>query len=419
MKTVQSFCLLVAVAVPGLALADGVAILQNVGNPPTLQYYGFPGSAFFTPDNAASGGGARVAVGDVDGDGVDDIVTAPIAGTTKVFMYSGVNFATKTSFPIASAIVNPSVAVAPIQPGRDGRVIIGYGPTNSPIINVFNATSGIAMATFFAFDPSFKGGVHVAAGDVNGDGIADIVAGHGTGGPVVKIFDGKDFTLINSFDAYSGGFTGGVTVAAGDVNGDHVCEVIAGPTTGAQPIRVFNPITGALVQSFFPFDPSFTGGVNVAASDHDRDGYDDIVMSVRGNGTPTVRVYSPKETVDLANFLADAPTYTGGTCVGGSIHRTPRTTFRIPTADIYYRGPVTQDTVDIQVFHPSGTLVSHQTKNLLGDGTVEFDCDFRGNCKARIKRRGCLSRVVNATASGRILTLPPISSLPGDCNGDN
>ncbi len=61
----------------------------------------------------------------------------------------------------------------------------------------------------------------MAAGDVNGDGRADIVTGAGPGGgPHVRVFSGVDLAVLASFFAYDPGFHGGVSVAAGDINGD-------------------------------------------------------------------------------------------------------------------------------------------------------------------------------------------------------
>jgi hypothetical protein len=55
--------------------------------------------------------------------------------------------------------------------------------------------------------------VRVAAGDVNGDGRADIITGAGPGGgPHVRVFDGATLAELDSFFAYNPLFGGGVFV---------------------------------------------------------------------------------------------------------------------------------------------------------------------------------------------------------------
>ncbi|MEX0645292.1 MAG: VCBS repeat-containing protein, partial [Parvularculaceae bacterium] len=97
--------------------------------------------------------------------------------------------------------------------------------------------------------------VFVAAGDVNGDGMADIITGAGAGaGPHVKVFDGATGAELRSFMAYAPTFTGGVFVAAGDVNGDGMADIITGADAGAAPhVKVFDGKTGAEATSYFPF----------------------------------------------------------------------------------------------------------------------------------------------------------------------
>ena len=64
----------------------------------------------------------------------------------------------------------------------------------------------------------FPGGVSMTLGDVNGDGDVDIIAGAGPGGgPHVRVFSGVDLAELASFFAYDPAFIGGVQVAAGDV----------------------------------------------------------------------------------------------------------------------------------------------------------------------------------------------------------
>src|SRR5262245_41594576 len=75
----------------------------------------------------------------------------------------------------------------------------------------------------------FLNGAHVVSGDVNGDGVADVIVGAGAGAPGghVRVFDGLTSGLLASFDAFPR-FTGGVYVAAGDLDGDRLVDVIAG-----------------------------------------------------------------------------------------------------------------------------------------------------------------------------------------------
>src|SRR4029077_16868645 len=141
------------------------------------------------------GGGVFVACGDVDGDGLADVIT-------------------------------------------------GKGPGGDPHVRAFSLASGspVEIASFNAYAPTFAGGVHVAVGDVNGDGRADIITGAGPGGaPHVRAFSlaGGGVTELASFLAYDPAFTGGVFVAGGDVNGDGIAEIIAGTTRAGGPVRVF------------------------------------------------------------------------------------------------------------------------------------------------------------------------------------
>src|SRR5262249_38941684 len=156
----------------------------------------------------------------------------------------------------------------------------------------WGAGSLAEQMSFFAYSPGFKGGVRVAAGDINGDGHVDVITGAGPGGgPLVNAYDGANGALIRSFYAYDAGFSGGVFVAAGDVNGDGKADIITGAGPGAGPhVKVFDAVTNSEIKSFFAFDAGFTGGVRVAAGDVNGDGKADIITG-QGSGGGAVKVF--------------------------------------------------------------------------------------------------------------------------------
>src|SRR5690606_13400811 len=128
------------------------------------------------------------------------------------------------------------------------EIIVGLGEGAAPVVSVWDPFStGAPLASFLAYGASFTGGVRVATGDVNGDGKADIITGAGPGaGPHVKVFSGLGGgPVISDFFPYTPSFTGGVYVAAGDVNGDGRADITtgAGPSAGPH-VKVFSGATG-------------------------------------------------------------------------------------------------------------------------------------------------------------------------------
>src|SRR5262249_1877389 len=145
----------------------------------------------------------------------------------------------------------------------------------------FDGATGALQREITAFDPSFTGGVRVALADFNGDGVDDVVAAAGPGGgPHIRVFDGATGTLLDTFFAYDPAFTGRVFVATGNVTGDGVPDIVTGADAGGGPhVKVFEGLTHRLVASFYAFDPDFTGGVRVAVGDVNADGKADVIVA--------------------------------------------------------------------------------------------------------------------------------------------
>jgi len=127
----------------------------------------------------------------------------------------------------------------------------------------------------------FNGPVHIATGDVNGDGVIDAAIGAGTGGgPRVRVVDGRTGVDLVNFFAYDPEFRGGAHVALGNVSGDSKLELITGAGEGGGPhVRIFNPLTGDTIREFFAFDEESRTGVAVAAGDLNDDGRADVIVT--------------------------------------------------------------------------------------------------------------------------------------------
>jgi len=261
--------------------------------------------------------GVRVATGDVNGDGVPDIITAPgpqTPGHLKVFDgNTGAEF--RSFFPYPGFTGGVFVAAGDVD--RDGQsdIITGVDTGANAHVKVFSGRTLAEIRSFFAYQ-GFTGGVRVAAGDVDGDGFADIITGSGPGATQVKVFSGANNSEIRSFLAYSS-FTVGVFVAAGDVNGDGRADIITGVNSGAQ-VKVFDGISNAEIRFLFPYGSGFTGGVRVAGGDINGDGVDDIITGAGPGGGPHVKVLSGTNGAELTSFFAYADGFTDGVYVGGS-----------------------------------------------------------------------------------------------------
>ena len=193
------------------------------------------------------------------------------------------------------------------------EIVVAAGYGGGPRVRVLNRATGEASLDFFAYDMSFSGGVQIAVGDFNGDGVPDIVTGAGAGGgPHIKMFDGVTGAEFRSFFAYGRGFSGGVSIDVADFNGDGVPDIVTGAGAGGGPhVKVFDGSTGAETSSFFAYDEGFSGGVNVAAGDSNYYEFPYIVTGAGPGGGPHVKVFGASGT-EVANFYAFDEGFSGG-----------------------------------------------------------------------------------------------------------
>lgn len=260
-------------------------------------------------------GGLDMVSGDLDGDGSLEIIAAPRQGGTPYVKIFDAKFNFENQFLAYDPKFKGGVNLAVADVNRDGKKEIIVAPVSNggPHIKVFNS-EGKLLSQFFAYSNSYIGGVNIAAGDVDGDGAAEIVTGtEKSGGPQVRVFrmNGK---VVSQFFAYETNFRGGVRVAVAEIskgNRGNIFKIITAPGTGGGPdIKIFGS-KGNLEGQFLAYGKNFRGGVAIAAGDLDNDGFDEIVTGAGPGGTPHLRVFT-SQGILLGSFYAYDEKYSGG-----------------------------------------------------------------------------------------------------------
>lgn len=180
----------------------------------------------------------------------------------------------------------------------------------APTISVTDDTK--TLVTFSPFSDVAPGAIGgIAAADLGGDGVDELLVGAGVGmTPMVRVMR-QDGSVIGTFLAYDNAFTGGVNVAACDVDGDGRSEIITGAKYGGGPhVRVFDAM-GNPRSGFFAYDTTFRGGVNVACGDVTGDTIGDIVTGAGPSGGPHIKIFSGDGTLVAQAFNGAATDNTG------------------------------------------------------------------------------------------------------------
>lgn len=287
----------------GVSNSRRVVTGSGKGRSPKIRTFGYLGdkkSEFLAySENVTSG--VEIAVGDVDGDGVDEIIAGAGPGggpQVRIFDVDG-NIKFTNGFFAYSSLFRGGIHVAAADVDGDGKdeIITGAGVGGGPHVRIFNQFGVPEHATrLYPYPESFKGGVYVSGGDLDGDGVSEVITGPGNGGgPQIRVFN-KDGApkMTNGFFAYGENFRGGVLVSSADLNNDGTDEIIAGSGfTGGPQVRTFKGNGSlAFTPGFFAYDEHFRGGVFVAGHDLNGDGKSEIITGTGYSGGPHIRIFT-------------------------------------------------------------------------------------------------------------------------------
>ncbi|MBI2410297.1 MAG: metallophosphoesterase [Candidatus Kerfeldbacteria bacterium] len=201
--------------------------------------------------------------------------------------------------------------------------------------------NGETLAGVFPFGKAFTGGVNMMAADVDNDGIDElIVSPQAKKNPEVRVYryqaSAKKFTLIDLFEVFDKHYIGGVNIAVGNIDGVRGEEIVVGARSEKPVIAVYRWSEKTLQMEEWlrkrAYDPIntdyYTGGFSLATGDMNFDGRDEVIIgSWSGGSLIRAFAYQPKkQRLHLANEQqAFEDTFSGGVYVTtGNVNTTPQ-----------------------------------------------------------------------------------------------
>ena len=297
--------------------ADEIVAVPGGGGGPHLRVFSKSGKLLaqkFVYDKNFNGG-VLLELADTDGNGTKEIIVAakdrgePVI---KIYRYSNKKLTLVRKFTAFTKSFRGGLRLVVGDLNGDGKdEIIITSLRGAPQMQVWNG-SGKKTAQKMLGDKNSRQGLELKIADVNGDGKDDLIIVPQAGqAPTVRVLDYK-YKQLAKFNAYGTNIRTGLQVAVGNVDGDSAKEIIIVPRKGAgSQVKVFSANGKKLEKAFFAYTKAFRGGVNLAVSDLDADGTAEIIAAPESSGGPNVKVFS-KDGKTKRSFNSHAKTFKGG-----------------------------------------------------------------------------------------------------------
>jgi len=274
----------------------------------------------FGPVN--SQGEVHLAVGDIDVDGHDEIAAGHGEGGSswvKLFEVNGTLIQPFKAFGAVNANGEVHLAIGNFDADlNDKEIAVAQGEGGQSWVKLFRA-NGTLIKSFKAFGgANAQGEVHLASGDLDKDGVDEIIAGMGEGGSSwVKIFN-RLGGLIRSFQAFSSTENPGgeVHLAVGNFDADPSVEIaVATGYNGGNRVKLFEK-NGTFIRQFTAFGAGGNpnGDVQITAADIDNDGMWEVICAHGEGGSSWVKMFKANGSI-IRSFKAF-----GGVNSQGEVH---------------------------------------------------------------------------------------------------
>lgn len=210
---------------------------------------------------------------------VAEIVAVPASGEVSALtVYSTRDRRVTRSLTLVDAPLRSGIQLAAGDLDADGtEELVAAASRGSSRVTILRP-SGAVVKRFAAYGRGFRNGLSVAVADLDGDGGQEILTAPFQGAAQVSVFDRSGRVLRRWFALPAASYRGGVSLAAADLDGDGASEVIVGTRRRRTSVLVF-AADGKLQRELRPFGPAARSGLTVAVADVEADGQPEIVAA--------------------------------------------------------------------------------------------------------------------------------------------
>ncbi|MBY0455940.1 MAG: DUF4394 domain-containing protein, partial [Gemmataceae bacterium] len=200
----------------------------------------------FTLDANSTGGFDILA--STQNNGLGTAFTAlTVGGLTRLYTLN----LTSGAGTLVGTVGSGATALRDLAVVPDSVVVVGSGQGAAGDVRILDAATGAVRQAIVPFS-NYQGGVRVAVGDVNRDGIPDAIVTAVAPQGHVKVFNGSTGAQLYSFFAFSG-FNGNVNVGVGDVNRDGFADILVVANGSNGHVKAFSGLDGSQIASFFAY----------------------------------------------------------------------------------------------------------------------------------------------------------------------
>ncbi|VVB97701.1 Uncharacterised protein [uncultured archaeon] len=228
------------------------------------------------------------AVGDLNGDGIKDVITGT---NTRIYALNGANGQTIWTYDFGSIWGLTWPTVKDVDGDGKIEVMVGLAETSSRTspgkVIVLNNQGQVKWMYNLSVPPQ-----EIAADDIDGDGKTEVIFGLGAPGPYgsvpgyVYVVNGTNGSFLWSFAGHNGHQMS--RVMTGDLNGDGIKEIIAGDWGWESPgsyVYAINGVTHNTIWSYWADTDVFP----ITVEDMNNDNKPDLIFS-HNTGTSTISV---------------------------------------------------------------------------------------------------------------------------------